>query len=134
MRLYVSEAFISHTGTTRCPRARACVCVCLRVCVCVAALLSYALPLLSLHATALIKYLPPILWRGRIVNCFWYYDDRRPHFSRGGLYSSFFFFFTPVSLFNSHQTNTGGEGEGGGMVALLPECVVSYISPLHTQA
>lgn len=97
------------------------------VCVYVVPLLSYALPLLSLHATALIKYLPPILWRGRIVNCFWYYDDRRPRFSRGGLYSSFLFFLPP-SLFLTPIRQTRGERvrvEGWWLFCQSVLCLIS---------
>lgn len=97
------------------------------VCVYVVPLLSYALPLLSLHATALIKYLPPILWRGRIVNCFWYYDDRRPRFSRGGLYSSFLFFLPP-SFFLTPIRQTRGERvrvEGWWLFCQSVLCLIS---------
>lgn len=97
------------------------------VCVYVVPLLSYALPLLSLHATALIKYLPPILWRGRILNCFWYYDDRRPRFSRGGLYSSFLFFLPP-SLFLTPIRQTRGERvrvEGWWLFCQSVLCLIS---------
>lgn len=50
-------------------------------------------------------------------------------FSFGGLLS-----ISCLSFFFSHQTSMEvGEGEGG-VVALLPECVVSYFVPRHTHA